>query len=322
MSNENVKSIILDADPGMGVAYADIDDNLALLFALGGHEINIELVSIVEGNVPAVLGVQSMEATLAYLRADIPLSIGSRTPLFRQPFYAGMDVLRRMSGPIDYRGSIELDDAASVSGFAVGDMASLIERAERPVTLVAIGPLTNVAVLLHQRPDLHSKIDSIVIMGGAINREGNITPFAEFNIWIDPDAASMVFDCPVPKVLVGLDVTTKVVIEPEEFEPVLAKLSNDRFATYVRESVAGWVQVTQRLGGVLGFNPHDPIALAYLIEPTLFRTEQMSVSVDTRTGRTIGKPDQDGTTRVCLDLDGERFRRLFFERLGRVPLKG
>ncbi len=312
--------IIVDIDPGMGVPYADIDDNLAVLFALGSNELDLKLISIVAGNVPAHVGVQSIDRTLGFVQGDVPVSIGSRSPLFR-PYSAGCDVIAARVPGIEYNGAFEPASDVSGRGFALCDMAATLEAAPGPVTIVAVGPLTNIALLLHQRPDLHEKIDSVVIMGGAITVPGNITPFAEFNIWIDPDAAEMVFRSPVPKVLVGLDVTTTVGLSAADFDPTFDALANRRFSEYAKPAIEGWIEVIRHLAGSERFNPHDPIALAWLVDPTLFEAVQMDVSVDVRTGKTSGRPDAAGTTAVCLAVDADRFKTLFFERLGRVALR-
>lgn len=321
MSESKKRKLIFDTDPGMGLPYADIDDNIALLFAMGCEELSVDLITIVQGNTPALAGLRSMEETLKYLDPEVPVSLGSQRPLFR-PYCAGQDLGRRTLGPIDFGGLIEWDKDRHVRATALCDMAAQLEQSDAPVTIVAIGPLTNVALLLHQRPDLHERIESVLIMGGAVDRGGNITPFAEFNIWVDPDAAAMVFDAPVPKTLVGLDVTTMVEFFGEDFEPALEDLGNLDFTRYVRESVEGWLEVIRKRGGAsAGFHPHDPIALSYLIQPDLFTTRQMRVSVDMRTGQTVGIPDSTGNTTVCTGLDSEGFKRLFFERFARAPLK-
>jgi inosine-uridine nucleoside N-ribohydrolase len=314
------KTIILDTDPGMGLPYADIDDNLALLFALGSPELETALISIVEGNVPAHYGVQSINETLDYLADTVPVALGSQRPLFR-PYVAGQEIGKQRLGPIDFGGTMSVRDQIEDPADGLFRMSRLLEEATSPVTILAVGPLTNVALLLHQRPDLHSKIDSIVIMGGAVEREGNITPFAEFNIWVDPDAAAMVFSSPVKKVLVPLDITTTIELTLDDFRPSLEGLGNQRFTTYTLDSIQGWIEVQTRASGATGFHPHDPIAAAYLVDPTLFGSETMEVTVDTRTGETIGRRDPKGSTEVCLTLDGGGFKKLFFERLGRVRLK-
>lgn len=313
--------VILDADPGMGLPYADIDDNLALLFALGCDELDVALATIVQGNTPAVSGYQSLKRTLEFLRVDLPVSLGSRAPI-RRAYCPGQELARRSIGEIAYSGQVDVVSEVENAGFAVADMARVLEQADRPVTIAAVGPLTNVAVLLHQRPDLVDRIDSVVIMGGAFARGGNVTPFAEFNIWVDPLAAAMVFDSPVRKVAVGLDITTKVEFVAEDFGDALSSLARPQFTSYVTESVAGWLEVVRHRGGRdRGFHPHDPIALGYLVQPDLFETERMTVSVDECTGATTGRPDPQGTTAVCTGIDATGFSRLFFERFARVPLK-
>lgn len=311
------KRIVLDTDPGMGLPYADIDDNLALLFVLGSPELKLELISIVEGNVPAHYGVQSINHTLEYLVDTIPVALGSQQPLFR-PYVSGQEMGAQRLGHIEFQGIISVTERIDDPADGLLRIIRVLETATAPVSILAVGPLTNVALLLHQRPDLHHKIESVVIMGGAIRREGNITPFAEFNIWIDPDSAAMVFRSPVKKVLVPIDVTTTVQFNLADFEKPLERLGNQKFADYALNSIQGWIEVKTKESGATGFHPHDPIAAAYLVDPSLFGSETMEITVDTRTGATIGRQEPRGSTEVCLTIDTARFKKLFFERLETV----
>lgn len=318
-TNADKKRIIVDTDPGLGLPYADIDDNLAILFALGSPELETALVAIVAGNVPACYGFQSAEKTVELVENTIPVTLGSQKPLFRK-YASGQEIQAKRTGPIQFPGTIDVTDRIEAPAEGLCCMSRVLETAQTPVTILAVGPLTNIAVLLHQRPDLHHKIESVVIMGGAIRREGNISPFAEFNIWVDPEAAAMVFDAPVKKVLVPLDVTTTIELTFSDFEEPLGRLGNPQFTTFALDSIQGWIEVQTKSSGGAGFHPHDPIAAAYLVDPSLFGTERMEVAVDTRTGATVGRRDSAGTTEVCLSLDTQGFKKLFFERLVQVRL--
>ena len=318
MSTEQTRHVIFDTDPGMGLPYADLDDNLAMLFLAGSPEITVDLVTVVEGNVRAHHGYQSILHTLEFLKDPPPVSMGSQRPLMR-PYAAGQDVIGSM-GAIEFRGTFSPSDQVPEPD-GLCRMAAAIADAPAPVTILAVGPLTNVALLLHQRPDLHAKIQSIVIMGGAVRGPGNVSPFAEFNIWVDPEAAQMVFESPVPKVMMGLGVTTTVALTTEHFAPLLKETSGTAFGEDLRASLDGWLEAVANMSGAEAFNPHDPIAAAWLVKPDLFAGDQMDVTVDTRTGQTRGRPDARGSTWVTSSVDVPGFISLFFERLGQVALR-
>ena len=312
----NSKSIVLDVDPGMGFPWADIDDNLALLFALAQEAVSVDLISIVCGNVAAVDGFRSISRTLALARRTIPVAIGSRSPLVR-PYQSGRALLGKrgadLGAKLSYRGEFTEAEKATDMPWAFPLQVKLLESAKGKTTFLCVGPLTNMAYLLKQRPDLAEKIESIVIMGGALEMEGNITPFDEFNIWVDPEAARIVFDSTVQKVLVPLDVTTTVSINMDEIRAA-ADSQND-LARYMVSATQGWVEALKVLSGQETFNPHDPIALSYLVKPELFETRQMQILVEERTGKMSGIACREGSTLVCLRVDGPGFKKLFLESL-------
>jgi inosine-uridine nucleoside N-ribohydrolase len=313
------KSVVFDTDPGMGFPWADVDDNLALLFALSQESLSVDLVSVVCGNVAAEDGVRSMVRTLSLVRRNVPVAIGARRPLVR-PYQSGRATLEDMGkqrgARLAYRGDFNEDEKGSDVPWAFPMHVHLLENAKSKVTFVCVGPLTNMAFLLQQRPELGNKIDTIVIMGGALKVRGNISPFAEFNTWVDPEAARIVFDSPVRKVLVPLDVTTTVSVSMEEMRAAVP--SRNDFAKYLVSATEGWVEAMKVLSGRDTFNPHDPIALAYLVKPELFETEQMQILVEERTGKMTGLEGRSGSTCVCLRVEESAFKKLFFDSLRRI----
>jgi inosine-uridine nucleoside N-ribohydrolase len=315
----DVRSVVFDTDPGMGFPWADVDDNLALLFALSQESMSVDLISVVCGNVAAEDGVRSVIRTLSLARRNVPVAIGARRPLVR-PYQSGRTILEDMGkqrgARLAYTGDFKEGEKGPDVPWAYPMQVQLLENAKSKVTFVCVGPLTNMAFLLHQRPDLGNKIDTIVIMGGALKVKGNISPFAEFNTWVDPEAARIVFDSPVRKVLVPLDVTTTVDVSMEEMRA--AVVSRNEFAKYIVSSTEGWVEAMKVLSGRSTFNPHDPIALASLIRPELFETAQMQILVEERTGKMNGREGQSGSTCVCLRVEKTGFKKLFLDSLGRI----
>lgn len=313
------RSVVFDTDPGMGFPWADVDDNLALLFALSQESMSVDLISVVCGNVAAEDGVRSVLRTLSFVRRKVPVAIGARRPLVR-PYQSGRAILEDMGKQrgalLAYRGDFKEGEEGPNVPWAFPMQVQLLENAKSKVTFVCVGPLTNMAFLLQQRPDLGNKIDTIVIMGGALKMKGNISPFAEFNTWVDPEAARIVFDSSTKKVLVPLDVTTTVAVSMEEIRAAVA--SQNDLAKYLVSSTDGWVEAMKVLSGRSTFNPHDPIALAYLVKPELFETEQMQILVEERTGKMNGLESQSGSTCVCLRVEESGFKKLFLDSLRRI----
>ncbi len=311
-----ITRVIFDTDPGMGFPWADVDDNLALLFALAQESLKLDLVSIVCGNVTAEDGVRSILHTLSLARKTVPVGIGARSPLVR-PYRSGRSILEDVGKGrgvrLSYKGDFAEGEKAPDVPWAFPLQVQLLENAKSKVTFVCVGPLTNMGWLLQQRPDLAGKIETIVIMGGALTVRGNISPFAEFNTWVDPEAARIVFDSSVEKVLAPLDVTTTVALSMEEMRSAFDP-RND-FSNYLLTATEGWVEAMSVLSGRSIFNPHDPIALAWLVKPELFETRRMQILVEERTGRMTGREDRDGNTRVCLRVEQSGFKKVFFDSL-------
>jgi inosine-uridine nucleoside N-ribohydrolase len=319
ISPAGATSVVFDTDPGMGFPWADVDDNLAVLFALAQESLSVELISIVCGNVTAEEGVRSISRTLSLAGRKVPVAIGARSPLVR-PYRSGRAILedmgKRRGARLSYQGDFEEGAEGVDVPWAFPMQAQLLENAKNKVTFVCVGPLTNMAYLLQQRPDLGSRIDTIVIMGGALNVRGNISPFAEFNTWVDPEAARIVFDSNIEKVLAPLDITTTIALTMEEMRSALD--ARNSFTASILRATEGWVEAMNVLGGQRIFNPHDPIALAWLAAPELFETRRMQILVEERTGRMTGREGQSGSTRVCVRADEPGFKKLFLESLRRI----
>jgi inosine-uridine nucleoside N-ribohydrolase len=204
----------------------------------------------------------------------------------------------------------------AVDEHAVDLLARVLLAADEPVTLVPLGPLTNVALLLARYPDAGERIGRIVLMGGAIG-EGNVTTAAEFNVYVDPESAQRVFSSGIDLTMVGLDVTYRAIVSPAELEElrglgraggVVAAIL-DRFPPYRRYS---WYPE--------GYPVHDAVAVAELVRPGLLTTEYVNVVVDCSSelsrGRTVvDRSGRDPNARVAVDVDTAAFVRLLIERL-------
>jgi inosine-uridine nucleoside N-ribohydrolase len=221
------------------------------------------------------------------------------------------------------------DDARPYAGDAAAFIAERLRESTEPVTMVALGPLTNVAVALTATPDVRDHLARLVVMGGAIRSEGNVTPAAEFNVYADPEAAQIVLRSGVPITLVPLDVTMRAIFPGEAARRLTG--SDDPVERAVGELGAHVTAVYREFYGVDGFALHDPLALAVAIDPSLVETKDLWVAVETHGELTVGRtvadfwhipePWGEPNASVALDVDPERFLELLCTRLfGRFPV--
>ncbi len=304
--------VIIDTDPG-------IDDALALMLAFASPELDVRAVTTVGGNTGLAHTTANALNLLHLLgRDDVPVGAGANLPLVRtdsapDPATHGADgfggvVLPAAPREADVRSAVQL-------------MVDVIEASTEPVTLVALGPLTNVAVLIAAFPRSAAKLGRIVLMGGGARVIGNMTPAAEFNIWFDPDAAARVFAAGIPVTMVGLDVTHQALTAPEDWDalrdgggPVAgAVLAMVEFYTAYYLEVAGTTSTAQ----------HDSLAVAAVIDPSLVTTRHLYVDVECAGALTRGMTvvDVDDVAKatpnadVALEVDAAAFNRLLVERV-------
>ena len=302
--------VLIDCDPGH-------DDALALLLALASPELEVLGVTTVAGN-------QTVDKTTANAlrvlelagRTDIRVAAGAERPLVGELVVAA-----------DAHGETGLDgpdlppaSTEPVAGHAVDFLAARLAESERSVTLVPLGPLTNVALLLAAHPAAAAKIERIVLMGGAV-WEGNQTPSAEFNIWIDPEAAARVFDSGLDVTMVGLDVTNKAVLTTAAADALRGSGPVGAAAAAMLDFYLGFYNEAYEHGGA---PIHDAVAVAQVIRPDLLTVADRHVAVETSSGLCRGRTVVDMRRRtqgpapnahVALDIDADGFRSLLLERL-------
>lgn len=275
-----MKKIILDCDPGH-------DDAIAILLAAKNEQLDLLGITIVAGN-------QTLEKTSTnalnvcqYLNIDTEVYAGSSEPLVR----AKQEIADNIHGETGLDGPVfdELKRSVNEKNGINFIIDTVLEQSE-PVTLVATGPLTNIALALKLNPKIKGNVDEIVIMGGSMQL-GNTTPAAEFNILADPESAHIVFESGIPVVMVGLDVTRKVQVTGPILERI-GKIGNKASKLFVdlmiffnktQKEVFGWE------GGPL----HDPLTLAYLIDPSVIETKLMNVQIDTWSPQSYGRTNCD-----------------------------
>jgi purine nucleosidase len=310
--------VLIDTDPG-------IDDALALMFALRSPEIDVRGITTVHGNVPVDRGTRNALRVLERMeRLDIPVAEGAAVPLLRELRTA--EIVHGADGLADLV-TAEVDvNTEPVAGPAF--IVSALEAAEEPMSVVTLGPLTNLAIALAYAPHLAERIERITAMGGAVRSEGNATPAAEFNFLADPESAAAVLRSGAPVTLVPLDVTMKTIFRGEWAERLRG--SADALEAFVGGLTSHVTRIYREYYAIDGMALHDPLAMAVAIDPSLVDGRDLWVSVDTGDGLTAGKtfadfwhiPEPWGQPNafVALEVDGERFLRLFCERLlGRYP---
>lgn len=299
--------IIIDCDPGH-------DDAIALMLAAASPELELLAVTTVAGNTRLEQTTANAIRILDLLGLDVPVAAGADRPIVRD-----LVVAEYVHGPTGMDGpQLSPPSRQPVTSPAVPFMAGLLEQSARPVTLVPVGPLTNIALLLASHPQLDEKIDRIVLMGGSMG-QGNVTPSAEFNIYVDPEAARRVFASGIDVTMIGLDVTHQALLRAADAAR-LARIGT--VGRFVADLFGFFAQREPDSHGLDGAPIHDAVAVAHLVWPDLVTTERRHVEIDlgeTGRGRTVvdrrPKAATDGTVNVAVDIDGERFTRLLVERL-------
>jgi inosine-uridine nucleoside N-ribohydrolase len=295
-------SVIIDCDPGH-------DDAIALLLALASPEIDLLGVTTVHGNQTIEKTTDNALRVLALVgREDVPVAVGADRPLEREPHVAAhVHGESGLDGP-------ELPERAS-EPIAQGAVEFLVEHVTPETVVVPLGPLTNVARAL----DRGMQPGRIVLMGGAVG-EGNMTPAAEFNIWVDPEAAQCVFHAGIDVTMIGLDVTHAALLTPawsERFRHA------GRVGTFVAELVEFFKQYHARTYGWDGAPIHDAVAMAHVLRPGIVHTEYLNVEVETESdlcrGRTVvdhwHRTDREPNAHVGLEIEADAFFELLLTRI-------
>ena len=307
-----MQRIILDTDPG-------IDDALALFLALASPELEIAAVTTVSGNVGVDLTTRNALSLLSLAqRTDIPVARGSSLPLVRQPVDAAY--VHGQNG----LGDVVLPDPAfqPVRQHAVDLIIDTIMQAPGSITLVPIGPLTNIALALRREPRIAQQVREVVIMGGALRVPGNITPAAEFNIYADPHAAHIVLHAGWPVRLVGLDVTQQAKLLRHQLD--MLTRGGGPVKNFIKQMMTYAFDVFGPRYGTSHFTMHDPLCLASVFQPDLITWQSAYVDVELTGTLTLGetvayfKDDAPGAPDVqaAVAIDAGRFIELYLERVG------
>ena len=308
--------MLFDTDPG-------VDDAMALLLALVSPELEVVGVTTVFGNHEVAQTTRNAVRVLEAMSRDaVPVVAGAAGPLVRPKrsrvaFIHGEDGLGSEAPDPDERQAVDWPGGAA--GFIVDTARAW--PGER--TLVAVGPLTNLALALALEPRLPTLVRQVVIMGGAVDVPGNASPVAEANIIGDPEAAARVLGAGWPVVLVGLDVTLRTQMSAAYLRQLAA--AGTPAAELIGRIVPVYFKFYTEMVGLPGLPTHDPSAVAYVLDPSLFRVERVRLHVETE-GRCAGQTVADRRKRnvwpglpevdVCVGVDSERLLALFRDRIG------
>jgi purine nucleosidase len=307
------KKVIIDCDVG-------VDDALALILAFHSPELDLLGVTGVHGNVSLDKVMKNIEKVLTLLKPSSRpwIARGAQRPLQGKPVHA-----ESFHGEDGLGGArIRTDEGEEWWEVFAGSADELIVQTARrypgELTLIAIGPLTNLALALQRDPGGMKKLKEVVIMGGAVRTKGNITPHAEFNFYVDPLAAKQVLDSGLRLTLVPLDATHQVPLTPEIMEKRVNPLRNS-LSRFVVEATGYQPSERHFRGGRKVSYLHDPLAVGAVIDPDLVRKEKLSVSVEAKEGEFYGKsyevPREEKNMEVCLEVNREKFLDLFLTRL-------
>ena len=318
--------VIIDTDPG-------IDDALAILLALHSPELRISAITTVSGNVPVEAATRNVFRIMSLPASPprFPVAQGATNPLRKKPVYAtgfhgddglgGLDRFRDNTGSPRYPAS----SMTLSSRNAADEILYQLATTSQPITIIALGPLTNLAAAIKKDKAAMATVKRIVLMGGAISVAGNITAAAEFNVFVDPHAAGIVFNAGIPLTMVGLDVTYQVKLTADDIATATAA-HNSTVGRFLIDCTKDVLESTAKRYGESKFFLHDPLAVGVVIDPSFVGTQAMSVDIETQGDLTEGMTVADRrsihpslkkppTADVCINVDAPLFTAFFLKRL-------
>lgn len=303
--NIDKRKIIFDTDPGH-------DDALALMLLVKSGLFDIKAVTTVAGNTDVQQTTNNARFLLDLLKVDIPLFSGADKPLKRELVKANVHGKGGLAGA-------DVKKVEKLNGLAVDKIIEIVRENPGDVSLVVVGPETNIATAFLRDPKLPSLIKEVVIMGGAIEVPGNKNRVAEFNIFVDPEAAKIVFDAPVRKILVPLDRCNEIPLFLEDFD----RLKGSDLHKPIMSMMKHFIKGIAKFEGVEGALVYDALAAYYLVNPKAYKLEKMDVRIEVKGELTRGMSVVDRRTwgekepnlEVVVGIDRDRFVKDFIEIL-------
>ncbi len=286
--------VIIDTDPG-------VDDAFALLLAMRSPELNIEAITAVAGNVPLEITLpNALRMVEISGRTDIPVAAGAKVPLLRRLVSAAYAHGNNgLGGAVFPEPKIQPVDTP-----AAELIRQVVRKYPHEVTLITLGPLTNVAAALNADEELAGLVKGLTMMGGSLSG-GNITPAAEFNIYVDPEAAHIVFQSGIPLTMVGLDVTRKTSLTDAHVRALLA--SQNPVSQAAAKIARNAIDHNRAQGFLVGPNMHDSLAVASFLDPSLLKWKEYYVDVETTgeltAGETLGYSPAAGDLRRSAEME-------------------
>ena len=309
------RKIIIDTDPGQ-------DDAAAIMLALASPELEVLGITAVAGNVPLDLTARNARIVVEICgRSSVPVFAGADKPLKRKLVTAEyIHGKTGLDGAQLFEPARPLEQAHAVDFI----IATLRDLPEGTVTLCALGPLTNIATVFERAPDVIARVREVVLMGGGFFEGGNITPAAEFNIFVDPHAAGIVMKSGVPITMMPLDVTHKVLTTRSRVDRLRA--NGNRASVVMADMLEFFERFDEEKYGTDGGPLHDPTVIAWLIDPDMFSGRNCNVEIETGSELTLGATVVDwwkvtGRTEnafVVRNVDADRFFNLFIDRVARL----
>jgi inosine-uridine nucleoside N-ribohydrolase len=325
------KAIILDTDPGISTPGSDVDDGLAIALGLLHPACELLGLTIVAGNVTHEEGLPNALRLLEIVdRTEVPVFAGATRPILRDPSRIRELMEARRRQAVERFGDVAPCAPPSIRptvGRAAEFIADTVRSRPGEVTVVAIGPCTNVATALLLDPVVAASVAEIVVMGGAVRVPGLVTPAVEFNVGYDPESLAIVLASRAPVTLVPLDVTTRTHMTSRDLEQVAA--GGTPLHSFLAATSRPWLRFAAEVRKLPGFWLHDPLALAYVLDPAILQLTPMHIAVDLgnelTAGQLLGYAESAGflrpapgpvNARVALEVDEPRFMELFLTTLG------
>ena len=304
------KTVLIDTDPG-------IDDALALILAMRSAALDVRCITVVAGNLPLKACTENTLRILDVLgSSDVPpVFEGCAHPM--SPLVARAEHVHGSDGLGGVARSYPIGGMAPVPGHAADAMIAAARDYGNDLSIIALGPLTNVATAIQRDSAAMSEVREVIVMGGSLDGKGNVTPTAEFNFYSDPLAAQVVVRSDLVVTLVGLNVTERARLEPARFERCLESMQSGKLRSFLGDVARPYFESCRKLEGSDSCALHDPLAVAVAIDPHLVSLRETRVDVVTSQGLTRGmmvpgRPEStDLPVRVAVDVDEPAFLDLF-----------